>query len=55
LPGLFARKMSGWKLMFYAEVVQIVGALLAGSIVGAIVGGLIGLYILFQVRPLYQA
>jgi hypothetical protein len=55
LPGLFARKMSGWKLMFYAELVQIVGSLLAGSIVGALLGGLIGLYILFQVRPLYQA
>src|SRR5262245_17989097 len=31
LPGLFARKMSGWKLMFYAELVQIVGSLLAGA------------------------
>jgi hypothetical protein len=55
LPGLFARKTSGWTLLFYAELVSIVSGLLSGSIVGALLGGLIGLYILFQVRPLYHA
>jgi hypothetical protein len=54
LPGLFARKMSGWRMMFYAQLVQIVGSLLSGAVIGALVGGLIGLYILFQVRPLYH-
>jgi hypothetical protein len=54
LPGLFARKLSGWRLMFYATLVGIVTSLLSGSIVGAILGGLIGLYILFQVRGLYS-
>lgn len=54
LPGLFARKMSGWKLLFYARVVGLVASLLAGSIVSALVGGLISMYILFQVRPLYK-
>jgi hypothetical protein len=54
LPGLFARKLSGWQLMFYATLVGIVTSLLSGSIVGAILGGLIGLYILFQVRGLYR-
>lgn len=54
LPGLFARKLSGWRLMFYATLVGIVTSLLSGSIVGAILGGLIGLYILFQVRGLYR-
>ncbi len=55
LPGLFARKMSGWTMMFYAELARIVGALLAGAVISAVVGGIIGLYILFQVRPLYKA
>ena len=55
LPGLFARKMSGWTLVFYSELASIVFSLLSGSILGVIVGGLIGLYILFQVRPLYTA
>jgi hypothetical protein len=54
LPGLFARKMSGWTLLFYARLVSILFALLAGSVIAAIVGGLISLYILFQVRPLYR-
>jgi hypothetical protein len=55
LPGLFARKMSGWTLVFYSELASIVFSLLSGSIIGAIVGGLIGLYILFQVRSKYTA
>ena len=54
LPGLFARKMSGWKLLFYSEIVSIVSSLLTGNILSALVGGLIGLYILFQVRTLYS-
>jgi hypothetical protein len=53
LPGLFARKMVGWNLIFYARLVAIVSSLLSGMIVNAIVGGLISLYILFQVRELY--
>ncbi len=53
LPGLFARKMSAWKLIFYSQLVGIVLSLLSGSILGALIGGLIGLYILFQIRPLY--
>jgi hypothetical protein len=55
LPGLFARKMSGWTLLLYARLVSIVASLLAGAIVSAVVAGVISLYILFQVRPLYKA
>lgn len=54
LPGLFARKMSGWRLIFYARLVAIAHSLLMGAILSAIVGGIISLYILFQVRPLYR-
>lgn len=55
LPGLFARKMSGWTLLFYEQLVGFVGAILSGSIVGGIIGALIGLYILFQVRTKYSS
>lgn len=55
LPGLFARKMSGWRLIFYARLLAIAHSLLMGAIVSAILGGIISLYILFQVRPLYRA
>ena len=54
LPGLFARKMSGWQLIFYARLVSLAATLLSGLLVSAIIGGLISLYILFQIRPLYQ-
>jgi hypothetical protein len=55
LPGLFARKMAGWRLLFYSQLVAIVFNLLSGNIVSALLMALIGLYILFQVRPLYHA
>ncbi|HVB32733.1 MAG TPA: hypothetical protein VNE60_14505 [Gemmatimonadaceae bacterium] len=55
LPGLFARRMGGWRLIFCARLVTIVSSLLRGAIVGALLGGLISLYILFQIRPLYGA
>jgi hypothetical protein len=55
LPGLFARKMSGWTLLFYARLVSFVANVLAGAIVSALVVGVISLYVLFQVRLLYKA
>ncbi len=55
LPGLFARKMSGWTLLFYGRLVSLVFSLLMGSLVAGIVGGLISMYLLFQVRGLYKA
>jgi hypothetical protein len=54
LPGLFARKMSGWRLLFYSQLVSIVYSILSGSIVGGLLMGLISLYILFQVGLLYR-
>ncbi len=54
LPGLFARKMAGWRLLFYSQLISIVYNVLSGSIVTGLLFGLIALYILFQVRPLYH-
>ena len=54
LPGLFARKMAGWRLLFYSQLVSIVYNILSGHIVSGLLFGLIALYILFQVRPLYH-
>jgi hypothetical protein len=55
LPGLFARKMAGWTLLFYSQLVSIVYNVLTGNVVGGLLIGLIGLYILFQVRTKYHA
>ena len=54
LPGLFARKLSGWNLLFYSQLVSILSSLLTLNILSAIIGGLISLYLLFQIRPLYK-
>jgi len=56
LPGLFARKMSGWTLLFYARIVSFVYALVSSlwALIPAIIGLVIGLYLLFQVRSLYK-
>ena len=54
LPGLFARKMAGWQLLFYSQLVNITYNTLSGHVVSALLGGLIALYVLFQVRPLYH-
>lgn len=53
-PGTKARKLSGWNLLFWSEVLNIVGSLIAGSIVSAIIGGLIGFYLLFQIKSYYK-
>jgi hypothetical protein len=54
LPGLFARKMSGWNLLFYSSLVGFVASLMSYNVIGGILGLIIGLYILFQVRSKYS-
>ena len=54
LPGLFARKMAGWRLLFYSQLISIVFNVLSGSIVWGLLFGLISLYVLFQIRPKYH-
>lgn len=54
LPGLFARKMSAWRLLYYSQLIGLASGLLQGSVVSPLVAALIGFYILFQVRTLYS-
>lgn len=54
LPGLFARKMSGWNMMFYSTIVGLIASLVVGNIIGGLLGTLIALYIEFQVRSKYS-
>jgi hypothetical protein len=60
-PATRERKKSGWNLLFYAVLVNIVYAILVfftsyggfGSLLGGLVGSAIGLYFLFQIRSAY--
>jgi hypothetical protein len=54
LPGLFARKISGWNLSFYSVVANLVYGLFTGAILSGLLGALVSLYILFQIKALYK-
>lgn len=53
-PGLKARKIGGWNLLFWSEAVSVVSALLAGAFVSGVIGALIGYYFLFQIKSFYK-
>ncbi len=56
-PGLKARKVKGWNLMFYSLLLSVLSSVVAlsvGSVVGAVVGFLIGYYFLYQVKSYYK-
>ena len=52
-PGTRDRKMSGWRLLFWSEVVSIISSAVAFS-AGGVVGALIGFYIIFQIKSHYK-
>lgn len=54
IPGLFKRKKSGWRFLYYAALVNIVLSLIVFDLGGLIIGGLISLYVLFQVKEYYS-
>jgi hypothetical protein len=55
LPGLFARKMAGWKLLFYSVLVGFLSSLMTiFGIIPGLIGLVIWLYILFQIRSKYS-
>ena len=54
IQGLFARKLSAWRLMYYSAWVSIVANLISGEVLGMLIGGLLSFYILFQVKKAYK-
>lgn len=54
VPGLFNRTKKGWRLVFYASIVSLIGNILSFNILGGILGAIIGWYILFQVKEIYK-
>lgn len=53
IPGLFKRTKMGWNYLYLSQLIGVVQNLLTLSIVSLIVSFVIGMYLLFQVRPLY--
>ncbi|SRR5260221_4905575 len=52
--GLKSHKYNGWKLLFWSEVINLIGGLISMVFVSAIIGALIGFYLLFQIRSYYK-
>lgn len=53
-PGLKGRKMRGWNLLFWSEVVAVLSSLVAFAVVSAVIGGVIGFYLLYQIKSYYR-
>lgn len=53
IPALFKRMKAGWNYLYVIQLLLAVQNLLTLNLVILILGFLIGMYILFQVRPLY--
>lgn len=61
-PGLRDRKKSGWDLLFYALIINVVYGVVimftdyggVGNLIWTIIGSAIGAYFLFQVRDSYK-
>ncbi len=54
LPGLFARKKSGWNFLFYAMLLNLVGDVLSFRVISGIIGAVIWTYFLMQIRSKYN-
>ncbi len=53
-PGTKAKKLSGWNMLFWSQVIHLVGSLVVLSIVSGLIGALIGFYLLFQIKSYYK-
>lgn len=58
ISPLLKREMRGWKMVYYANLISFVYSLFSaftlGDIIWSIISLAIGLYIMFQVKPLYK-
>jgi len=53
IKGLEARKLSAWRILFYATLISAVGDLVASDFITLIVSLIISLYFLFQIKDFY--
>lgn len=54
LPGLFARSMRGWRLVYYGTIASLVYSLVSGNVLGGLINALISFYLLFQIKSYYK-
>ena len=54
LPGLFARAIKSWYLIYYATLINAFSALVSQNFFGFIIGTALSLYVLFQIKDKYH-
>jgi hypothetical protein len=54
IPGLFARKIAGWRFAYWAVLLGGVQNLLMMNLMGFVISTGIGLYLLFEIRSSYH-
>jgi len=54
LPGLFQRRLSAWRLMYYSVLVSALHSLISFNLGNLIISSLISLYVLFQIKSYYK-
>jgi len=52
-PGTKNQKMQGWKMLFWSEVVSVIGSVIAISLTGVVFSA-IGFYLLYQIKSYYK-
>lgn len=52
-PGTKARKVHGWNMLFWSEVVNLIAAVIAVSVSGVVIS-LIMFYLLYQIKSYYR-
>jgi len=56
-PKLIKRQYKGWELLFWSEVLSVLGSLIIFSLsalVGFVISFLLGFYLLFQIKQFYK-
>jgi len=54
IPGLLKRKMSAWRLMYYAALLGAVQSLVSFNLGGLVIGSGLTMYVLFQIKSYYK-
>ncbi len=54
VPGLFQKKLSSWRLLFYSSLVYLVRCVVVFDFVSLVVGIGLSWYILFQIKEMYK-
>lgn len=54
LPGLFKKTIKGWRFLFYASLINILGEAISFDLVSLVVAAVVSWYFLFQIKGLYK-